>query len=97
MKGQKMENKKYYIAIDKESKRYKVFEDREQGFRLTTIKHCKHLYVSLLDVKFSLKLNTSKFSMLKKNLAEAFKDKRLDRKSTRLNSSQVKSRMPSSA
>ena len=72
-----MENKKYYIAIDKESKRYKVFEDREQGFRLTTIKHCKHLYVSLLDVKFSLKLNTSKFSMLKKNLAEAFKNKRL--------------------
>ena len=46
------------FKIDKGSKNIKVFEDREQGFKLVSIKHNKNLYLSLFDIRASLKLSS---------------------------------------
>lgn len=57
-KGYKMSKRTYSFKIDKGSKNIKVFEDREQGFKLVSIKHNKNLYLSLLHIKASLKLSS---------------------------------------
>lgn len=56
-KGYKMSKRTYSFKIDKGSKNIKVFEDREQGFKLVSIKHNKNLYLSLFDIRASLKLS----------------------------------------
>lgn len=57
-KGCKMSKRTYSFKIDKGSKNIKVFEDREQGFKLVSIKHNKNLYLSLFDIRASLKLSS---------------------------------------
>lgn len=57
-KGYKMSKRTYSFKIDKGSKNIKVFEDREQDFKLVSIKHNKNLYLSLLHIKASLKLSS---------------------------------------
>lgn len=57
-KGYKMSKRTYSFKIDKGSKNIKVFEDREQGFKLVSIKHNKNLYLSLFDIRASLKLSS---------------------------------------
>lgn len=53
-----MSKRTYSFKIDKGSKNIKVFEDREQGFKLVSIKHNKNLYLSLFDIRASLKLSS---------------------------------------
>ena len=53
-----MSKRTYSFKIDKGSKNIKVFEDREQGFKLVSIKHNKNLYLSLLHIRASLKLSS---------------------------------------
>mgnify|MGYP004516763093 FL=1 len=53
-----MSKRTYSFKIDKGSKNIKVFEDREQDFKLVSIKHNKNLYLSLLHIKASLKLSS---------------------------------------
>lgn len=58
--------KKYNFKIERNSKRIKVCENKEQGFRLITIKHCGYLYISLNHFRTSL--NIANLAGLKKAL-----------------------------